>query len=76
MTITKDQALIQELRNVILLEADYLNTHAEVLDAFAGGVIARPVLEKRAKVASISVRARAKMLHEILAATEPKAEAS
>lgn len=72
---SKNQTLIQALRDAILLEADFLNLHADVLDAFAAGEIARSVMEKRAKVAAIAVRARAKMLNEVLEASQPKAEA-
>ncbi len=74
MTLTKDQALIQELRSVILIEADDNNTRAELFDQLAKGAIARPVLDKRLAVMAIFARLRAKMLNEVLAASEPKAE--
>ena len=66
----------QQLRDVILLEADALNTHADIFDELAKNGEARRVLEKRLLVAAIACRQRAKMLHEVLAASAPKAEAS
>lgn len=67
---------IQPLRDIILIEADFLNLHAEVLDACASGDIAPSVVRKRLYTAAIAVRACAKMLNDVLSASEPKAEAS
>lgn len=66
---------VQPLRDVILIEADALNIHAEILDKYASSGVARSVLEKQLSVAAIAVRQRAKMLNDVLEASEPKAEA-
>jgi len=61
----------QGLRDAILLEADFLNTHALMLDKIAGDGAARAVLEQRLKSAAINCRQRAKMLNDVLAASRP-----
>jgi hypothetical protein len=62
---------IQQLRDVILLEADWLRANAEWLNLMA----------KRHGMAVLNdsatqCRDRARHLHEVLEASEPKAEAS
>jgi hypothetical protein len=63
------------LRDAILLEADYLDMHADVLETCAKEGLAAVVVRKRLATSANQVRARVKMLHEVLAETEPKAEA-
>jgi hypothetical protein len=70
------RALIQVLRDALLIEADYLDMHADVLDTCARADLAWPVVKKRLGTSAVAVRARVKMLHEMLAETEPKAEAT
>lgn len=76
MTPSGHEALIQQLRNLLLLEGDYLNMHAEIIDACANGDIPQSISRKRLHTSAISVRARAKMLFEVIEATEPEAEAN
>lgn len=68
------QLLIEQLRNVVLLDADFLNAHAQLLEERSRTGVARPVLEKQLRSAAIAVRARAAILHDVLVASEPKAE--
>jgi hypothetical protein len=65
--------LLQQLRDVILIEADHLQTHALWLNQQArrAGPVA-PQLNNAAE----RCRERARNLHEVLAASEPKAVAS
>jgi hypothetical protein len=62
---------LQQLRDVILLEADWLQAHAQRLNLM-GKRAGTPWLNE---VAS-QCRDRARHLHEVLVASEPKAEAS
>lgn len=72
MTLTPDTTL-QQLRDVILLEADWHQAHALWLNKLAK--LSGP-LAPRLNNAAARIRDRARHLHEVLAASEPKAEAS
>jgi hypothetical protein len=66
-----DTTLQAQLRDVILIEADWLTAQAEWLNLMA----------KRHSVPALNdsatqCRDRARHLHEVLAASEPKADAS
>jgi hypothetical protein len=64
----------QELRDLhLLIEADFLNAHGERLDQWRNSAVAPSVLDKQMKVAAIAMRARAKILHEVLAASQAEA---
>lgn len=68
--------MTQPLRDVILLQADFLSSQAVMFDKMAVNGEARLVLEQRLKTAARHCRDRAKLLNDVLAETEPKAEAS
>jgi hypothetical protein len=65
---------LQQLRDVILIEADWLRAQAEWLNLMARhhGVPTAPLLNDSAT----QCRDRARALHEVLAASEPKETAS
>jgi hypothetical protein len=76
VTLTKDHALIQQLRNAILLDADYLNDQADWIKILLAQPTSRAVLKLRLTVVANELRSRAKKLHDVLEASEPKVEAS
>lgn len=71
--IDATRATLQQLRDVILIEADGHQAHALWLNDLAkrAGPLA-PQLNN----AAARIRDRARHLHEVLAASEPKVEAS
>lgn len=68
--MTAPDTTLQELRDVILLEADWLRAHAEWLNLMAKrhGMPVQRALNDSAT----HCRDRARDLHEVLAASEPK----
>lgn len=62
---------LQQLRDVILLEADWHTVNAEWLNLMAKRHGLRALNDS-----ATQCRDRARHLHEVLAASEPKAEAS
>jgi hypothetical protein len=68
----------QSLRDVILLEIDWLTGHAVQLEQWGLHTVAvqSPFLKNAIKVTAAAARQRAAMLRDVLAATEPEAKAS
>lgn len=66
--------LLQALRDILLLEIDWHSGHAKRLDAWAK-ISFSSSLSKQLEIAADTCRQRADALREVLAATEPKAEA-
>lgn len=66
---------IQPLRDVILLEADGHNSQARHLDRWSIYMdrFGFPAMARELAASAITTRARAKMLNDVLAASEPKA---
>jgi hypothetical protein len=63
------------LRDIILLQADFLSSQAVMFDKMAANGEPRLVLEQRLKTAARQCRERAELLNDVLAQTEPKAGA-
>lgn len=71
--MTVPDPTLQQLRDVILLEADHDQLHAQWLNEQAK--LAREIAPALNNAAA-RFRDRARHLHEVLAASEPKAQAS
>jgi hypothetical protein len=73
---TKEQDTIAALRDLVLIEADFLAEQAERLQAWATEGVAPAIIRKRLTVSATAYWHRVKILHAALANSEPEKVAS
>lgn len=68
--MTKAEKLVGALRDAFLIEADYLAERADWIELLLKQPTSQAVLKKRLSVGAGELRARVKMLHAVLEATQ------
>ena len=75
MTPTKDQAVIAALRDLVLIEADFLSEQAERLQLWAADGVAPSIIRKRLAVCATAYWHRVKILHAALENSDARSPA-
>ena len=65
-TPTKEQDTIIVLRDILLIEADFLSDQAELMENWAAEGVAPTIIRKRLAVSVKAFRQRVKILHRAL----------